>query len=124
MVWEADIGEEASDLFEAAEEAVEYLLKGEIDPAELGRVRDPDDARSFEFNATGEAAQEIQRLEEAYSQLWAARDVVGRRVGEVLDRFAEQVKDTGNLEKARKKRALEDERRRQQIEERLSRRGA
>ena len=123
-MWETDVGEEAYDLFEAAEEAVEYLLKGGIDPAELGRVRDPDDTRSFEFNATGEAAQEIQRLEEAYSQLWAARNEVGRRVGEVLDSFARQHRDTGDIRKARKKRQEEDKSFNAKVEELQSRRSA
>jgi hypothetical protein len=124
LAWEADIREEVSDLFEAAEEAVDYLVKGGIDPAELGHVRDPDDARSFEFIATGEAAQEIQRLEEAYGQLWAARNVVGRRVGEVLDSFARQHRDTASIERARQKRQIEDKSFNAKVEERQRRRSA
>jgi len=129
LQWESDVSEEAADIFQAAEDAVQYLVKGEgaqgaIDLDVLDSRRDPDYARSFTFLADDKAARALNRLEASYTQLWAARDEVARRVGGVLDRFAKQHKDTGSIERARKKRDLEDERIRKQVEERLKLRGA
>ena len=129
LQWESDVSEEAEHIFRAAEDAVQYLVKGEgaqgaIDLDELDSRRDPDYARSFTFLADDKAARALHRLEASYKQLWAARDVVARRVGGVLDRFAKQVKNTGSIERARKKRNLENERIRKQMEERLKLRGA
>jgi len=129
LQWESDVSEEAADIFQAAEDAVQYLVKGEgaqgaIDLDELDSRRDPDYARSFTFLADDKGARALNRLEASYTQLWAARDAVARRVSGVLDRFAKQLKDTASIERARKKRDLENERIRKQMEERLKLRGA
>jgi transcriptional regulator with XRE-family HTH domain len=80
VAWELEIEEEFFDLREAAERVA----------------------------AGGASAQELQKLEDAYRQLETAKRSVGNRVGEVLENFSEQQKETRSLERQRRTRDLKN----------------
>jgi hypothetical protein len=91
------VTEEVFDLFEAAEKAAKPHLEN--------------------GTAHGGTAQELQRLEEAYTRLWTAQRMVGRLVGKVLDSFVKQQKDTRSIERHRRTREVEMEKKNAAFEE-------
>ncbi len=91
LAWDEAVAEEAFGLIETAEEVAQALMEG-------GPAR-------------GEAAEELMRLDEAYRRLWDAGGMVGRRVGEVLDSFYRQQRDTRSIERARRAHELQEAKR-------------